>query len=73
MDEKEMNGIVIKGEYHEAVQWDLEGFKCHECSLYEVCDYIATCTLSDMSLCGHITDNKLSVFVNRGKVKIEKV
>ena len=35
MDEKEMNGIVIKGEYHEAVQWDLEGFKCHECSLYE--------------------------------------
>ena len=67
MDEKEMNGIVIKGEYHEAVQWDLEGFKCHECSLYEVC------TLSDMSLCEHITDNKLSVFVNRGKVKIEKV
>ena len=49
------------------------GFKCHKCSLYEICDCIATCTLSDMSLCEHITDNKLSVFVNRGKVKIEKV
>ena len=38
MNEKEINGIVIKGEYHEAIQWDLEGFKCHKCSLYEICD-----------------------------------
>ncbi|MDC2233552.1 hypothetical protein [Bacteroides thetaiotaomicron] len=66
-----MNGILINGVFHEAIQSDMESFKCDKCSLKGFCEEIGTSTLSYFPLCEHLTNDKLIVFVNRGNVNIK--
>jgi len=41
-----MNGILINGVFHEAIQSDTASFKCDQCSLKDFCEEIGTSTLS---------------------------
>ena len=66
-----MNGILINGVFHEAIQSDTASFKCDKCSLKDFCEEIGTSTLSYFPLCEHLTNDKLMVFVNRGNVNIK--
>lgn len=66
-----MNGILINGVFHEAIQSDTSSFKCDQCSLKDFCEEIGTSTLSYFPLCEHLTNDKLTVFVNRGSINIQ--
>ncbi len=66
-----MNGILINGVFHEAIQSDTASFKCDQCSLKDFCEEIGTSTLSYFPLCEHLTNDKLTVFVNRGSINIQ--
>lgn len=66
-----MNGILINGVFHEAIQSDTASFKCDQCSLKDFCEEIGTSTLSYFPLCEHLTNDKLTVFVNRGSINIK--
>lgn len=37
-----MNGILINGVFHEAIQSDTASFKCDKCSLKDFCEEIGT-------------------------------
>ena len=63
-----MNGILINGVFHEAIQSDTASFKCDKCSLKDFCEEIGTSTLSYFPLCEHLTNDKL---INRGNVNIK--
>lgn len=58
------NGIVINGEFHEAIKVNEQVISCNDCSLKPMCYKIVD------SLCGMLDES--DKFVNRGKVKVEK-
>lgn len=58
------NGIVINGEFHEAIKVNEQVISCNDCSLKPMCYKIVD------SLCGMLDES--DKFVNHGKVKVEK-
>lgn len=56
------NGIVINGEFHEAIKVNEQVISCNDCSLKPMCYKIVD------SLCGMLDES--DKFVNRGKVTV---
>ena len=59
------NGIVINGEFHEAIKVNEQVISCNDCSLKPMCYKIVD------SLCGMLDES--DKFVNRGKIAELKV
>ena len=45
-----MDGILINGVFHEAIQSDMESFKCDKCSLKDFCEEIGISASSLMNM-----------------------